>query len=157
GVVRDVNDLLGEQANVERVQDRAHRRHGEVGLEMLLRVPRERRDPIAALDAETHERRCELLGALGELRERGATAVVTFERHDLPAREHARAVTDDRADRKRSVLHRAFEHEGLPYFPTDSTTERTAAAISDGTSSCRKWPACVWVTFAVGSSFSTQV
>ena len=39
GVVDDVGELLGEEADVERVEHRAHARDGEVGLEVLLGVP----------------------------------------------------------------------------------------------------------------------
>ena len=56
GVVDHVGELLGEQPDVERVQHRAHRRHREVGLEVLLRVPQERADPVAGLDPEPRER-----------------------------------------------------------------------------------------------------
>ena len=46
GVVGDVDELLGEEPDVERVQHGAHRRHREVGLEVLLRVPAEGRDAL---------------------------------------------------------------------------------------------------------------
>ena len=52
GVVGDVDQLLGEQPDVERVQHRAHRRDREVGLEVLGVVPHEGRDPLVAVDAE---------------------------------------------------------------------------------------------------------
>ena len=56
GVVGDVGDLLGEQADVERVQDGAHGRHREVGLEVLLVVPHERPDAVAFGDAAFRQR-----------------------------------------------------------------------------------------------------
>ena len=52
GVVRDVGELLGEQPDVERVQHGAHRRHREVGLEVLGVVPLERADPLVPGDAQ---------------------------------------------------------------------------------------------------------
>jgi hypothetical protein len=55
-VVDDVGQLLGEQPQVEGVQHRAHRRHGEVRLEVLLGVPQERPDPVALLHAEPGQR-----------------------------------------------------------------------------------------------------
>ena len=51
-VVHDVGQLLGEQPQVQGVQDGAHRRHGEVGLEVLLGVPQERPDPVALHDSQ---------------------------------------------------------------------------------------------------------
>ena len=49
---------------------RAHRRDGEVRLEVLLGVPLERADAVTGLDAEPLERGRELLGASGDLDER---------------------------------------------------------------------------------------
>ena len=46
GLVGDERDLLAGQPDVQRVQHRAHARCGEVGLEVLLVVPHERRDAI---------------------------------------------------------------------------------------------------------------
>ena len=50
-VIDDVGQLIGEQAQVHGVQDRAHRRRGQVRLEMLLAVPAKRRDPVPRLNA----------------------------------------------------------------------------------------------------------
>jgi hypothetical protein len=52
GMVDDPGQLLGDEPQVQRVQDRSHARDGEVGLEMLLVVPAERRHPVALGDAE---------------------------------------------------------------------------------------------------------
>ena len=51
-VVDDVDDLLGEQADVQRVQDGAVGRHREVQLEVALVVPGERGNPLALLHAQ---------------------------------------------------------------------------------------------------------
>ena len=48
GVVDDVDELLGEQPQVQRVQHRAHARHGEVGHQVLGVVPHERGDAFVA-------------------------------------------------------------------------------------------------------------
>ena len=53
GVVGDVDDLVGMQSRVERVQDRARSRHRVVELHVAMAVPGQRRDAVAALDAET--------------------------------------------------------------------------------------------------------
>jgi PAS domain S-box-containing protein len=55
GVVRDVDDLLGEQPDVQGVQDCAHRRDGEVGLEVLLVVPHEGADACVALHPQRRQ------------------------------------------------------------------------------------------------------
>ena len=52
GVADDVDVLLGEQPDVEGVQHRTHRRHGEVRLEVLLVVEHEGRDALVAVDPE---------------------------------------------------------------------------------------------------------
>ncbi len=67
GVVDDVGDLVGEQADVDRVQDGAEARHAEVELEVALAVPAEGRHPVALLDAEPLEDAAEALDALGDL------------------------------------------------------------------------------------------
>ena len=63
-MVHDVLELLGEQPDVERVQHRADAGHREVGLEVLLDVPRERADAVAGLDPEPLQRGRELLDAI---------------------------------------------------------------------------------------------
>ena len=70
GVVDDVGELLGEQPDVEGVQDRAHGRHGQVRLEVALVVPAERPHPVARTHPEPPERRRQLLGPAGHLGER---------------------------------------------------------------------------------------
>ena len=59
GVIDDVAEVLLEQADVERVEHRAHRGHGEVQLEVAEGVPAERGDPVAGADAELVQRRGE--------------------------------------------------------------------------------------------------
>ena len=56
GVVGDVGDLLGEQARVDGVADRADAGDGVVELEMAVAVPGQRRHPVAGLDAEPDQR-----------------------------------------------------------------------------------------------------
>lgn len=52
GVVDDVDQLFLEQAQVQSVEDRSHARDREVGLDVLVAVPHERRDPVALLHPE---------------------------------------------------------------------------------------------------------
>ena len=55
GVIDDVDDLVARQADVDRVQDRPDRRHGEVELEVPMVVPGKGGDAIAGLDAQALE------------------------------------------------------------------------------------------------------
>ena len=91
-VVDDVGDLLGEQADVQRVQHRADAGHGEIQLEVALVVPGERADAVARLDAQRRAAR---------------------------ARGDRRAVTTSRERRRctRSVLRRA-SRPGTPWCAT---------------------------------------
>src|SRR3954462_161424 len=59
-VVRDVRQLLRAQPDVERVHDRAHARHGETRLDMLMVIPAERRDAVATPHARVLERASQL-------------------------------------------------------------------------------------------------
>ena len=52
GVARDVGQLIGMEAEVERVEHRAHERDGEIGLEVAVVVPAESGDAVAGADAE---------------------------------------------------------------------------------------------------------
>jgi len=52
GMVDHVDQLLGEQANIERVQHGSHAGHGEVGLHVSLVVPHECADAITRPDAQ---------------------------------------------------------------------------------------------------------
>ena len=55
-VVDDVGELVGVEAEVERVEHAAHQRDAEVGFEVRTVVPAERRDAVAGLDAESMQR-----------------------------------------------------------------------------------------------------
>ena len=79
GVIDDERELLGKEADVEGVHDRAHRRDREVRLEVLLAVPAERAYAILALDPELGERVGELVDTVTHLRI-GADPVATLRR-----------------------------------------------------------------------------
>src|SRR2546421_874185 len=110
GVVHDVRELLREEPDVQRVEYRAHRRYGEVRLEVLLGVPLERADAVTGLDAEPLERGRELLGTSGDLDEGRPSGAVALERDDLAVTVHGTAVLQDHRDGQREILHRALEH-----------------------------------------------
>ena len=67
GVVDDVGELVGVEAEVEGVEDAAHERDAEVGLEVRAVVPAERGDAIARPDAEIEQGAGEAAGADGEV------------------------------------------------------------------------------------------
>ena len=60
---RDVADVVGVESDIERVQHEAAAGNAEVGLEVLVVVPAQRRDAVTALEAELSERHCKLLRA----------------------------------------------------------------------------------------------
>ena len=68
-MVDDVGELVGVEAEVERVEDAAHERDAEVGLEVRAVVPAERGDAVAGLDAEVEQGPGEAAGAVGEVGE----------------------------------------------------------------------------------------
>ena len=76
-VIDDVGDLLGEEPQVERVQDRAHSRNGEVRLLVRLVVPREGRHTVARTYAQSSQRGSDTLGPLTDLGERRGVGAIT--------------------------------------------------------------------------------
>jgi len=63
GMVHDVDQLIGEQAGIDGVQDHAGAGGGVINLQMTMRVPADGPDPIAGLRAERDEPMSQLLGA----------------------------------------------------------------------------------------------
>ena len=85
GVVDHVGDLLGEQPQVDRVQNRADARNREVALEVALRVPREGPDPLAARDTKGAQGARQPVDPLDDLAVAGARDALVGERDDLAA------------------------------------------------------------------------
>ncbi len=60
-MVDDVDQLLGEQPYVDAMQDRAHRRHGKVGLQVFLvvqaKVPTRSPGPMPSFPSAAAKRR----------------------------------------------------------------------------------------------------
>ena len=105
GMIDDVGDLVGEQARVDGVTDRAHAGDAVVQLEVAMVVPRERGDALAGPDAESV-----LQGAgqlLRALAERGIGGPVHRRirraRHHLDRAVALGRMVDDRRDQKRPV------------------------------------------------------
>ncbi len=125
GVVGDVRELLREQAEVERVEHRADGRHPEVGLEVLLGVPRERADAVPRLDAEAEQRHGKPVGALGDLGERGTPTRLTLEGHHLARAVDSATVPEHHADGQREVLHGRLQHRAVLPVAKRDRPERT--------------------------------
>ena len=64
-MIGHVDELLGEEPDVERVEHGAHARDGEVGLHVALVVPHKGADPFTGLNAERGESGGELVGPVG--------------------------------------------------------------------------------------------
>ena len=108
GVVGDVDQLLREEPDVEGVEHRTHRRHREVGLEVLDVVPLEGRDPLVAGDAEAAQSVGQLGGTATQLGVRPGADAVGGRGHDLGVGVDRRAVLHQRADGELGVLHGAL-------------------------------------------------
>ena len=113
GVVRDVDDLLGEQPHVEGVQDRAHRRRREVGLDVLLVVPHERGHDVALADTEVGQRVREAGGVAADLGVRRGPRAIGCGSDELAASVDRAAVLEDPPYVEGDVHHRRL-HGGLP-------------------------------------------
>ena len=114
GVIDDVFDLLRKQPGIDGMQHGADPGDREVELHVAMRVPGERRDPIARLHAEPDQRLRELRGARPQ-----AGVIGAVERpfagpaDDLDFGMIARRVLDQARDQQRAILHQA-EHRLFP-------------------------------------------
>ena len=108
GVVDDVGELVGVEAEVERVEHAAHERDAEVGLEVRAVVPAEGGDAVAGRDAEIEQDPREASGAVGEF---GAgiapDALVGGPPDDFLAAEERFRAAEDRRQGERVVHHQA--------------------------------------------------
>ena len=110
-VVDHVDELLGEQPDVQGVQHGPHARRREVGLEVVLAVPGERRHPVAVAHPELAQPAAQPVDALAHLGVGRARRPVVRERHDLGVAVHAPHPLQDELERQRMVvLHQPFEH-----------------------------------------------
>ena len=118
GVVGDIGELLLEQADVEGVEHRAHAGDAHVRLQVALRVPGERGDPIPVLDAESPQRAAQAVDAVAHLGVAGARGPVVGERHHLAVAVHPAHAPQDVLERERVVvLNETLEHSRmLPRF-----------------------------------------
>ena len=103
----DVADLGRREPDVQRVQDRAHRGHRQVRLEVLGVVPHERADALVGVDAEAPQRVGQLGGPAAGFGVSTTPGPVAGPGNNLPIAEYGRSVPHDRCDRQREIHHRA--------------------------------------------------
>ena len=114
GMRRDVGEVVGVEPQVERVGDEAADRSAEVGLQVLVVVPGERRDAVTVDEAElVAERERELLRAAGEVGVGvGVPALVGQPARDRLVAEQLLAAPQDRPH-VQLVVHRQALHVTL--------------------------------------------
>ena len=108
GVVDDVDELLGEQPDVQRVQHPAGARDGEVELEVAGRVPGEGGHPAVVADAEVVEHAAEPAGALGPVAVGGALDAGGGGGDELLVEEQRLGPPEEVRQRERYVLHQTL-------------------------------------------------
>ncbi len=116
-VVDHVGQLLGEQADVEGVEHRPHRGHGQVRLEVLLVVPGEGPDPVIRAHTEPAQGLGQLLGSRRDLREGRLPVTVGLDGDHTAVAVDRLATTEDAAHQERPVLHRAQHSRSLSVSP----------------------------------------
>ncbi len=107
GVVGDITDDLRVQPEGERMQDRTHRRNGQVRLEMLGVVPHQRGDPLVAVHAERPEGASEPGRPGAGLRVRLAADAVSRAGYHLAFAIGGAAEPHDSCHCQRDIHHRA--------------------------------------------------
>ena len=122
-VRRDVGEVVRMEAEVERVEDEAAARDPEVRLVVLVVVPAERRDAVAALEAELAERGRELPRPPHRLAVvRAVEALVGEARDDLAVAEELLRARQQVRQREREVHHQALHPAHSPTAATASTS-----------------------------------
>src|SRR5262245_52007299 len=102
------------EPEVQRVENGAGYRDGEVRLEMLMMIPSERGDAVAGTDAVAPERVNIAADADAEVAVGVAMKrTIGTAGHDLAARVHLFRVAEDRPQRQGEVHHQAVHRSGL--------------------------------------------
>ncbi len=114
GVVDDVDELFGEQPDVERMKDGAHGAAREICFEMLLAVPAKRRDTVAETHAELGQCVGELSRSISHRREARDAVFAFVDRDDSAIPVDASSVLEDGRNQKRAVLHGTLKHPVSP-------------------------------------------
>ena len=128
GVVDDVGDLLGEQADVERVQHPAGAGRREVQLEVAGGVPGEGGHPAVGRDAEVVEHAAQAAGPRRPTRRRCARSTPSAVAVTISlSREQALGPVEEVGQRERTVLHQALH--GSPWFRGGPVSTRAAGSV----------------------------
>ena len=130
GVVHHEGQLFREQADVQRVEHGAHRRDGEVGLEVLGMVPTEGGDPLITVDPDAPKGVGETPGVRGDFGVGGAFQgempggrVVRRQRLHHRVTMDGLPAAENGGDGERVVLHRA-SHVRKSRFSADRARSR---------------------------------
>ena len=143
GMIGDIDQLLVEQARVDRVDDAAHADDTVPRRQMIAVVHRQRRHPAAGADAEPFQCLREpprIMGDAGPGRA-GLTAIGPAG-HDLAAAMLARGMVDQARHPQRIVLHPA-QHRPSPLvlsryvYPCDGEEQAPSPRPSATPASCR--------------------
>ena len=101
GVGEGVKNLLERQANIHRLQHRAHHRNREIGLQIAMAVPVQHRDRRPLPASERGEQRCQPTHALREL-PIGVAKLIAID--DLLVRGRDQCPVQKMADRQRIMI-----------------------------------------------------
>ena len=130
GVARDVVEVARVEAEVERVQDEASARDAEVRLVVLVVVPAEGRDAVAALEAGLLQRDCELPRAAERVAVvRAVEALVGEARDDLAVAEERLRPAHQVRQRQREVHHQAVHPAHSPMWEGSGNGARRRGAL----------------------------
>ena len=129
GVIDDPGDLVGEQARIDGVVDRADAEDAVPGFQMPPGVPGERRDPVAELDAVLLQPLRDLQRARADLARSWWSMDRSFDRarDDLAFAVKRGGVVDDAMAQQRPILHQA-EH-GIPLLVIDIILDRRPSPV----------------------------
>jgi hypothetical protein len=105
GVLDHLADLLGEEPDVDGVQDRADAGHAVVELGVPVRVPAEARNAVTAANSQAPQRVRQARDPAAELRVGVAGEARPLARDDLARGVIADRVVEDSGDRQRDVHH----------------------------------------------------
>jgi len=115
GVIRNVPELVGVQAQIERMHDRADGGNPEICFEVRLMIPTKRRDTITGFDTEPDERMREFARATIKIRVRRALqAFVGATGHDFGTTEKRPRTREKMREGQGKVHHAAREHSISP-------------------------------------------
>ena len=109
-VVRDVDELLGEETNVDRVEHRTQKGHGIVELEVASVVEAEGADAISGPNPHVREGGAELEHPFGEF----PVGLPAFRGHDLAVGIDGLQTIEDRSDGQGGLLHQSWDRHPVP-------------------------------------------